>query len=56
MPIPDDDEIEAAVDRAFVRLYGRTYRPGERTKSDPSTNGDGWGQLQHDFAALFPDD
>ncbi len=54
--------IEEAVDRACLRLYGRTYRPDEprpapvKTKSEPSRNGDSLGQVVHDFRKLLGDD
>jgi hypothetical protein len=57
-----DDEIEAVVDRAFLRLYGRTYRPDEprpapiKTQSEASRNGDSLGHVVHDFHKLLSDD
>lgn len=58
-----DAEAEAIVDRSFLRVFGRTFRPGEvvpppKTKSDASTNGDGFGQAHRalDIRRLLEDD
>lgn len=40
-------EIEEAVDEAFMRLYGRTYR------DDESPPNDSLEQIQKDFPSLF---
>jgi hypothetical protein len=60
--VSDDEEqerLELAVDKVFMKLYGRTYRANEpppapiKTKSEPSTNGDSLGQIVRDFSSIF---
>ena len=49
------EEIEQAVDQAFVKLCGKTYRhaastPTEQNGHQPS---DSWQQIKADFPSLF---
>jgi len=47
MSLFNDEEIEAAVDRAFLKLYGKTYR------EPPPREGDTLDQIVKDYPELF---
>ena len=65
-------DIEAAVDAAMIKFYGRTYRFDEedrrlaaalvtrphdaRTGEGPNPPPDSWPQIQADFPTLFGED
>jgi hypothetical protein len=53
-----DEEIEDAADRAFIKLFGRTYRPNEKLPAEAGLIGcerepDTLDKIVADFPSLF---